>query len=414
MTASSHMAVTFAQEAKNNLRAAPDPTARPIRVAFVLYRDDLNIGGSLRVVQVLANALDPKLVEAHVVFAYGDPGPLANESNVPCHFLRSRGPLDLSGWRRARRLFQEIQPDVVHFHNPAYWLHAALIGRPYKTLLHLHGPYFQNQMSWIDRWLMAQNRRLTDALICISRDMREMVLRQGWGAADRTWTVHNGIDCQAAAAAPNKNAARALLGLPEDALVIGVVCRLAWYKGCRDAIRVLERLDPSWHLMFCGDGPMRQYLADFAKQTGIADRVHLIGFQGDMRAAYAAMDAFLFLSKQEPFGLVIGEAMAARVPVFGLAGEGAYRDALYPLVTPENSIFLERSSPGDYVSPEPSGIIDELAQRINRFGLRPETHRPIIDRAERWVRERFDARVQTEAMLEIYEFILGRAVDAPK
>jgi glycosyltransferase involved in cell wall biosynthesis len=414
MTASSNMAVTFAHTAKTRLRTAPDPTARPIRVAFVLYRDDLNIGGSLRVVQVLANALDPKLVEAHVVFAYGGPGTLANRSNVPCHFLRSRGPLDFSGWRRAVRLCQEMQPDVVHFHNPAYWLHAALIGRPYKKLLHLHGPYFHNQMSRMDRWLMAQNQRLTDALICISRDMREMVLRQGWGAPDRTWTVHNGIDCLAPSAAPNKTEARALLGLPADALVLGVVCRLAWYKGCRDAIRVLERLDPSWHLMFCGDGPMRQYLADFAKQTGIADRVHLVGFQDDMRAAYAAMDAFLFLSKQEPFGLVIGEAMAARVPVFGLGGEGAYRDALYPLVTPENSIFVERSSPGDYVSPEPSGLIDELAQRINCFSLRPETHRPIIDRAERWVRERFDARVQAEAMLEIYEFVLGWAVDAPK
>jgi glycosyltransferase involved in cell wall biosynthesis len=132
-----------------------------------------------------------------------------------------------------------------------------------------------------------------------------------------------------------------------------------------------------------------------------------------MRAAYAAMDAFLFVSKQEPFGLVIGEAMAARVPVFGFAGEGAYSDALYPLVTPENSIFVERSSPGDYVSPEPSALIDELAQRINRFGHRPETHRPVIDCAERWVRERFDARVQAEAMFEIYEFVLGRAVDAP-
>jgi glycosyltransferase involved in cell wall biosynthesis len=134
----------------------------------------------------------------------------------------------------------------------------------------------------------------------------------------------------------------------------------------------------------------------------------------DMRAAYSAMDALLFLSKLEPFGLVIAEAMAARVPVFGLAAEGAYRDRLYPLITPENSVFLERASPGDYISPEPAAVIDALAQRINAFGMNPESHYPMIDRAQRWVFDRFDARVQAEAMLEIYDFVLGRPTDAPK
>src|ERR1700675_1253195 len=58
-------------------------TARPIRVVLVLYRDDLNLGGSLRVVEILANALDPERVDAHIVFAYGGPGPIASRVNVP-------------------------------------------------------------------------------------------------------------------------------------------------------------------------------------------------------------------------------------------------------------------------------------------------------------------------------------------
>src|SRR5579862_3579814 len=58
-----------------SLTDATDAAAtRPIRVALILYRDDLNVGGSLRVAEVLANSLDPKRVEAHVVFAYGEPG----------------------------------------------------------------------------------------------------------------------------------------------------------------------------------------------------------------------------------------------------------------------------------------------------------------------------------------------------
>src|SRR5271170_7259306 len=85
--------------------AAPRTAAvRPLRVAFVLYRDDSNLGGSLRVVETLAKALDPRRVEAHIVFTYGGPGPVARRASVPCHFLNSRGPHDVAGWWRARRL----------------------------------------------------------------------------------------------------------------------------------------------------------------------------------------------------------------------------------------------------------------------------------------------------------------------
>ena len=390
------------------------PAPRRIRVALILYRDDLNVGGSLRVVENLANALDPERVEAHVVFAYGGPGPLAARSSVPCHYLESRGPRDLRSWFKARAIIEGLNPDILHFHNPAYWLHAALAGKPYKKLIHFHGPYFPEKMSAFDRWLIGQSRRLGDGTVCITRGMREMVVKLGWGLPGRTWTIYNGIPCGAPGTEPPKHAARTALGLPQDARVLGVVCRLAWYKGCRDAIRILTRLHPEWHVLFCGDGPMRDYLADTAQQEGVGERVHFAGMLEDMRLGYSSMDAFLFLSRLEPFGLVIAEDMAARVPVFGLAAEGAYRDPLYPLITPENSIFVERTSPGDYVSPEPAGVIDELARRINEFGMDPESYCPMIERAHEWVLDRFDARVQAEAMLELYDFVVNRPVDAPK
>src|SRR5207302_3566186 len=139
----------------------------------------------------------------------------------------------------------------------------------------------------------------------------------------------------------------------------------------------------------CGDGPMRKYLHEVAQHEGVADRLHFAGMLDDMRPAYAAMDASLFLSKLEPFGLIIAEAMACRVPVFGLAADGEYRDPLYPLVTPENSIFLNRTLPGDYRSPEPAPVLEELARHLNAYGKRPEPYRHMIEHAYRWVRERF-------------------------
>ena len=394
--------------------AAQAQRLKRVRVAMILYRDDLHVGGSLRLVETLAKSLDPSRAEVHLVFAYGGPGPVSTRIAVPCHFLRAEGPLDFRAWVRARRFFAELNPDILHFHNPAYWLHAALAGSRCRKIFHVHGPYFLADMGWWQRLLAAQMQKLVDAEVCITRGTRKLVVESGWGHPTKTWTAYNAIDCNWYASTPSKEEARDILGLPRQSLILGVVCRLAWYKGCQDALRILSRLDARWHLVFCGDGPMRQYLVDIARQEEISERIHFAGMLDDMRPAYAAMDALLFLSRLEPFGLVMAEAMACRVPVFGLSGEGDYRDPLYPLVTPENSIFVNRTAPEDYSSPEPGPVLDALVREIKRYGEDPDPFQPMVEQAYRWVLERFDSRVQSESMLKIYDLVLGRPTDSPK
>jgi hypothetical protein len=59
-------------------------------------------------------------------------------------------------------------------------------------------------------------------------------------------------------------------------------------------------------------------------------------------------------------------------------------------------------------------VIGELARKIDRYGEDPEAHVPVIDRAQQWVRERFDARVHADAMTEVYELVLRHPAGAPK
>lgn len=384
-----------------------------IKVALIAYRDDLNVGGSLRVLETLARALDATRVQAHIVFTYGGPGPVSSNATVPVHFLEAKGPHDVAAWMRARRVMEQIDPDILHFHVPAFWLHAALMGLGYVKVAHFHGPYGLDHMTAAQRLLMRQMGKIVDASVCITRGMRRDVLAAGWATPDRTFAVYNGIECDSFEALPPRDEAKAVFGIPPDALVVGVVCRLAWYKGCRDAVRIIARMSPKWHLLFCGDGPMRGYLQEVAEQEGVAGRVHFAGMLHDTRRGYTAMDAFLFLSRLEPFGLVIAEAMAAGVPVFGLTGEGEYRDPLYPLVTSDNAIFLDRVHPGDHGSPEPTAIIHGLARQIEDYGRNPRGYDGMVERARQWVRQRFDASVQAEAMCETYELALGRPTDAP-
>lgn len=363
-------------------------------------------GGSLRVGQSLANSLDPKMVEAHMVFAYGEGGAISQQVAVQCHFLDSKGAKDFGAWIRARRLMQSIKPDIIHFMDNVSWLHAALIGTSYKKLIHVHGKFIPSYIKWYDRIIRKRIGLMADGQVCISHGSRETLYALGWGRPKRTWVVPNAINSKLFGDLPARPAARAALKLPSDVLVLGMVCRLVKHRGGQDAIEILRRLDGHWHLAFCGDGPFRSELEAKAERDGIRGRVHFIGSLDDIRPMLAAMDGFLFLARYDSFGLATCEAMAAGVPVFGLAGDGEYREPQYPLITADNSIFVNRHQPSNYEVAEVPETLDELALRIKDYEENPQGYREMVKRAREWVRSRFDAPIQAKAMTRIYEEVL--------
>jgi glycosyltransferase involved in cell wall biosynthesis len=382
-------------------------TTNPIRVAIVHYRDDATVGGSLRVGETIANHVDPKKVEAHLVFAYGEEGTVAKRARVPCHFIKAKGPKDFLAWLRARALFKELAPDVIHYQDAVIWLRTALLGTGYKTLLHVHGRYLPRYMNWKSKLLTHAFISKTDAQVCITSGARDALLSLGCTRPEKVAVVYNSVDVNRFSSIKKREEARAHLGIPEDILLLGMVARLVRHRGCSEAVAILSRLDRRWHLAFCGTGPARQELEDLANKEGVYDRIHFIEVQDDVRPVYAAMNAFLFLARYDSFGLATCEAMAAGVPVFGLAGEGEYQETQYPLITTDNSVFVPRNNPGDYESTEPTSVLDDLACRIQHFGNHPHQYSEMKVRAFSWIRERFDAPIQANAMINIYEQLSG-------
>ena len=381
---------------------------RKIRVVIAMYRDDVIAGGSLRVGQTLANNLDPSSVEAHLLFAYGGSGPVARSARVPCHFLSARGRFDGAAWLRARAVIAKLDPDIVHFMDPIAWLACALRGTASFKLLHLHGRFHPSYMTWTSRLLTRSMLSAADALVFISNGARRDTRRLGWGRADAMHTVHNGIDCSLFDSLPSRQAARAKLGLPQHGRVMGMVCRVVRHRGCQDAIEILKRLDDDWHLAIVGDGPYRAALQQAAAAAGLAERVHFTGLMDDVRPAFAALDASLFLARYDSFGIATCEAMASSVPVFALKGEGEYTEREYPLITPENAVCIARSNPSDYESPESARVLDQMAERIRELGEHPGRYDDMVMKARQWVRARFDAPILAGMMSELYASLVGR------
>lgn len=110
--------------------------------------------------------------------------------------------------------------------------------------------------------------------------------------------------------------ARNAFGFPRDAVLLGCAARLHPLKGLDRAVRLLA-LRGDWHLALLGQGPDRDRLLALAAELGVADRLHLAGEVAPDRIGdfLATLDAFVFPSSAETFGLAAVEAAQAGVPV---------------------------------------------------------------------------------------------------
>jgi glycosyltransferase involved in cell wall biosynthesis len=154
----------------------------------------------------------------------------------------------------------------------------------------------------------------------------------------------------------DRTAARARLGISDDDPVLGVVAQITPWKGQETAIRALaaiRRFHPRARLLLVGQTLFvdratrydnRAYLESLKRTIGDLglDRcVRFLGQRDDVPDLLSALDVLLVPSSEEPFGLVILEAMAAGTPVVatnrGGPGEIIRDGVSGRLVTPDRT-----------------------------------------------------------------------------
>ena len=307
------------------------PMSRRIRLLLIVE----SMGGSSRHVVDLIDGLDPQRFEITLIYGtsrvddfFRAALPRLNQRArvLGCDDLvREISPAhEFKALRFVRQVIRRFRPDVVHCHSSK----AGAIGRvaaklcgvkkvfytphAYSFLAPEFGGKKRVVFVAIERFL---SRHATTLTFNVSKGERDAALAEHLDRSDKFEVVYNGI---ADVPLPSKTEAREALGLPQSVPVAGVTARLVEQKDPMTSIRIAARVlsaRPDAHFVYVGDGEAEEAMREAAREAGVADRVHFLGYRRDADRLVAAFDAYLLTSLYEgmPYSLV--EALRAGVPI---------------------------------------------------------------------------------------------------
>ena len=250
---------------------------------------------------------------------------------------------------------------VALLRRPFWWLRAALIERRFRPdILHAHG----GRASRLAARLPGTAPRLATMHLDYRpgwyRGLAALVAPTRWqAAAARAGGFSGDVEeialwHEAAPAPPPAAiaAVRAELGAGPDSVVIGAVGTLIRRKGFDLLIEAFRAAAPAHAVLaIAGEGEERAALRALA---GDDPRIRLLGFRRDIATLYGAFDLFVSPAREEPFGLVFLEAMAAGCPILATATEGAREVVQHGLLPVEDRAALQAALAGTVREPRRS------------------------------------------------------------
>ena len=300
----------------------------PVCVLHIIA--DLDTGGAEMALK--------RLVQSHVGDAryqhgivslrdLGTIGPALQAQGVEVVALELDRPWDApSALWRLTRVIRDSRPDVVH----TWMYHSDLLGGLAARLAGSRALMWSVRASKIDvgvsgithlvRWVCARLSRFVPARISyVAEAARQSHERLGYDASKSVVTV-NGFNLPKRPSAGNRGLRlRKALGVDPSAILIGSAGRFHPQKGHRLFVETAARVAadaPTVHFVMAGSQiePGNEQLAGWIRQTGHADRFHLLGELAELDRWLGDLDIFCLHSLEEGFPNVLGEAMAMGVP----------------------------------------------------------------------------------------------------
>jgi glycosyltransferase involved in cell wall biosynthesis len=220
-------------------------------------------------------------------------------------------------------------------------------------------------------------------------------------ARGKTTVVYNGVRlAEFDPARWDGPALRRELGFTGEHLLVGNVGWIAPWKRQDEFIEAAARIAgqcPQARFVVAGDTSDERYLP-YARELrahaaqALGEKLCWIGARRPIQPVLAALDLLLHCAEREPFGRVLIEAMAMRLPVVAFSGEG----------------------PDEIIAPGESGLLVAshdpalMAQAALTLLAEPGTRRALGDAGRARVQSLFDSDANVRQVQQIYDSVRGR------
>ncbi len=273
-------------------------------------------GGAERVLVNLTRALNtcPDTTASVVLLKEGWLAQELRRYDVEPNVLWLQRALDPLFLHRLKRSLAAQAIDLIHAHEFTMNVYGAVAGRwaSIPVVATVHG---KNYYAEAGRRVQAMRvaARLGARVVAVSADIQAFLEDElDIGPVE---VIANGIDVgRYRGADPSRG--RRLLGVPDQAFVVGAVGNLYAVKGHRTLLEAVALLDdPTVHVVIAGRGEEEEPLRRRAETLGLVDRLHLLGFRDDVPDFLCGFDVYALPSHSEGQSLALIEAMAARLPI---------------------------------------------------------------------------------------------------
>ena len=226
-----------------------------------------------------------------------------------------------------RKAIKLYKPDVVYCHSSKGGAigRIADLGIKNKMIYNAHGWSFNMKNTskkklfvyeMIEKFLAL----FTDKIVCISEYEKKSASEHKICKTDKLVVINNGIDLDEYKNLRPKS--RAELGVPENALVVGMIGRLTAQKApdvfLKMAKLVKETIPEAFFVMVgddIGDGHFRGDTEKRIKELGLEDSFLITGWVDEPLEYAGCFDVATLLSRWEGFGLVLPEYMLLGKPI---------------------------------------------------------------------------------------------------
>ena len=235
----------------------------------------------------------------------------------------------------AKRLFRSKHQCIIseRVHVAEYYRHKHLLGLS-------SGPV-RDLLATLASAMVRRLYRHADAVTCNAQDTRQCLVTDYGVPPELVHVIPNGYDVETIldlAAKPVQADDRHLFESDRQVLVnVGRLCR---QKGQDHLLRAFARLDrpEDYRLLLLGNGPWREKLEGMARDLGIAESVHFLGYRPNPYPYMANADCFAFPSRYEGYPNAMAEAMVCNTPVvafeFRAGAQELLEDGRYGALVP--------------------------------------------------------------------------------